>query len=128
MNPTHTIRADPQQKLVDITLAGLFDVARVIRLAIEVKAAIDSLALARHEHLTLIDASDFSLQSQDVISALQSAFSNPHYASRRLAVITDKTLSPMQVQRVLKRDTVQCFDNRREAEVWLCDDQPTHSP
>lgn len=128
MNATHTIRVNPQQKLVDITLAGFFDVARVIQVAIEAKAAIDSLALARHEHLTLIDVSDFSLQSQDVVAALQSVLGNPLYASRRLAVITDKSLSPMQVQRVLKRDTAQWFDDRREAEAWLCDERPTQSP
>ena len=125
MNATHTIRVDPKKKLVDITLAGFFNVPRVIQVAIDGKAAIESLGLAPHEHLTLIDVSDFSLQSQDVVSALQSTFGNPRYASRRLAVVTDKSLSPMQVQRVLKRDTAQWFDDRREAEAWLCDDRPT---
>jgi hypothetical protein len=128
MNAAHTIRVDPRQKLVDITLTGFFDVARVIQVAIEAKAAVDSLALAPHQHLTLIDVSNFSLQSQDVVAALQSTFGNPLYASRRLAVITDKSLSSMQVQRVLKRDTAQWFDDRCEAEAWLCDDRPTQSP
>ncbi len=127
MKATHTIRIDPEKKLVDITLGGFFDVARVIQVAIDGKAAIDSLGLAPHEHLTLIDVSNFSLQSQEVVAALQSTFGNPRYASRRLAVITDKSLSPMQVLRFLKRDHAQWFDDRRVAEAWLCDDQSTHS-
>lgn len=128
MDATHIIRVDPQKKLVDITLGGFFDVARVIQVAIDAKAAIDSLALPPHEHLTLFDVSNFSLQSQEVVSALQSLLGNPGYTSRRLAVVTDKSLSPMQVQRVLKRDTAQWFDDRREAEAWLCDDRATESP
>lgn len=127
MNATHIIRVDPEKQLVDITLGGFFDLARVMQVAIDAKAAIDSLGLAPHQHLTLFDVSDFSLQSQEVISALQSLLGNPRYTSRRLAVVTDKSLSSMQVQRVLKRDTAQWFDDRRVAEAWLCEEPPTQS-
>ncbi|WP_404365618.1 hypothetical protein AB5I39_09270 [Sphingomonas sp. MMS24-J45] len=124
MIATHVIRVYPQKQLVDITVGGVFDVPRVIQVALDVKAAIDSLGLGPGEHLTLFDVSGFSLQSQDVVAALQSVLGDPRYTSRRLAVVADATLSPMQMQRVLKRDTAQWFNNRRVAEAWLCEGLP----
>ena len=124
MQATQTIRVDPQQKLVAITLTGFFDAAGATQLAIDAKAAIDSLAGPRNQHLTLIDVSDCKLQSQDVVAAFQNALGNPLYTSRRLAFVTDSSLSRIQVRRVLNRDTARWFGNRREAEAWLCDDRP----
>ncbi|MDB5678478.1 hypothetical protein [Sphingomonas bacterium] len=127
MQATQTIRVDPHRKLVAITLTGFFDVAGATQLAIDAKAAIDSLAGPRNQHLTLIDFSDCKTQSQDVVAAFQRALGNPLYAARRLAFITGSSLSRIQARRVLNRDTARWFDNRREAEAWLGDDRSAQS-
>ncbi len=63
---------------------------------------------------------EMMIQSQDAILGFQRVLNNPATQSKRIAIVTSKTLARMQVERAAERRDVQYFTGEpAEARKWL---------
>jgi len=72
-----------------------------------------------NEHLMLCDLSQMKIQAQETVAAFGGLAGSAGLRSRRLAVVTDRSLVRTQAQRLTDRRRVSFFDNIEAAERWL---------
>lgn len=113
------VRTDPIHDLVRIALSGFFVAADVTALRDALAAQHKRLLCPRHQHVTLIDVSRMSVQSQEMVAAFHDLLADPRFHSRRLAFVVDPTLIRSQLRRALGERPARYFDNEYAAEAWL---------
>ena len=120
MAPRFTITADPALNLVTIVIGGFFAQPAIDAFERERDVAHRKLRCGPNQHLTLVDMREMMIQSQDAILGFQRVLNNPATQSKRIAIVTSKTLARMQVERAAERRDVQYFTGEpAEARKWL---------
>ena len=113
----YDISIDDRLKLVSVKLGGLMSLDEVNHYIADL-----GTAFVRHKlqagYLMMIDTSQATLQSQDVIGAFQKQIA--HFPkARRIAMINGNSLARMQIRRVMTQDYTRIFDNVEEGRRWL---------
>jgi hypothetical protein len=119
MAATFDITVDPARHLIRITGSGFFlpeDVAAFV-------AERDRI-YARHQtgvipFVTIIDIRAMGIQSQETVALFRKAATRSRNASRRLAIVVDKSLARLQMKRVVEGRDAAFFATVAEAEAWL---------
>jgi hypothetical protein len=120
MAPRFTITADPALDLVMITMGGFFTQAEIDAFEHARDVAHRKLKCGRNQHLTLVDMREMLIQSQEAIVGFQRVLNNHATKSKRIAIVTSKTLARMQVERAAERRDVHYFSGEpAEAREWL---------
>lgn len=99
MQPNFSIKVELDRNLVRIWLGGFFGPDDVTEFVKARDRAHQQLRCGANEHITLVDIRDMAIQPQETVAAFRQALSNPAMASRRLAFVTARSLSQMQIKR-----------------------------
>lgn len=116
-----SIRADLDQRLLDIKLKGYWDLATVehfARCAERAAMALRRAGCPPGEQLTLVDNRALSIQSQDVVKRFDALIETRLNRSHRTAVVVASPLLRMQAKRV--GPDHRFFEDRESALGWLC--------
>ncbi|MAP62347.1 MAG: hypothetical protein CMH34_01065 [Microbacterium sp.] len=70
-------------------------------------------------HLTLVDITGMKIQAQDTVGAFAALLASPDVRSRRLAFVTNSSLSRLQAQRLTDCEGLEFFDRVDDAEASL---------
>ena len=120
MSPRFTITTTPALNLVTITMGGFFSQPDIDAFEHARDVAHRELRCGRNQHLTLVDMREMLIQSQEAIVGFQRVLNNQATKSKRIAIVTSKTLARMQVERAAERRDVQYFSgDPAEAREWL---------
>lgn len=120
MSPRFTITTTPALNLVTITMGGFFAQADINAFEHARNVAHRELRCGPNQHITLVDMREMLIQSQEAIVGFQRVLNNHATKSKRIAIVTSKTLSRMQVERAAERRDVQYFSGEpAEAKEWL---------
>lgn len=119
MEPYFTIDVDVPRHLVLIRMGGFFGPETIEQFTKARNAAHARLHCGPHDHMTLNDVSDMSIQSQEMVLSFQRLLADPTHRSRKLAFVHASTLARMQLQRAAASRDVAYFRNAEEAEAWL---------
>ncbi|KQN33605.1 STAS/SEC14 domain-containing protein [Sphingomonas sp. Leaf38] len=120
MTPRFEIVANPALNLVTITIGGFFAQPDIDVFEQARDAAHRQLRCGPNQQLTLVDMREMMIQSQEAIVGFQRVLNNPATKSKRIAIVTGKTLARMQVERAAERRDVQYFSGEpEEAQTWL---------
>ncbi|RYF18272.1 MAG: STAS/SEC14 domain-containing protein [Oxalobacteraceae bacterium] len=120
MVPCFTITADPSLDLVTIIIGGFFRQPDIDAFEQARNVAHSELRCGPNEHLTLVDMREMLIQSQEAIVGFQRVLNNHTTRSKRIAIVTSKTLARMQVERAAERRDVHFFNGEpAEARQWL---------
>ncbi|MGA1800206.1 STAS/SEC14 domain-containing protein [Sphingomonas sp. 4RDLI-65] len=120
MTPRFEIVADPKLDLVTITMGGFFAQPDIDAFEQARDVAHRELRCGPNEHVTLVDIREMLIQSQAAIEGFQRVLNNHATKSKRIAIVTSKTLARMQVERAAERRDVGYFSGEpSEAKKWL---------
>ncbi len=119
LSPSYRIACEPERDLVRITMSGFFSVEQVQEFATARAEHYAQLRCPPNQHLTLCDASQMRIQTQEVVAAFARVVQIPEFRSRKLAIIVGSSLARIQTQRVSEREGVQLFRSVSDAEEWL---------
>jgi len=114
-----SIQVDPRRDLIRITMGGLFSLKDVEAFVDARQKAHAQLLCGPNEHLTLNDLRDMKIQLQEVVTAFKAVLAAPEYRSRKLAFVTNATLTRNQLLRAIDSRQAQCFEDVESAEAWL---------
>lgn len=118
----YSISIDRPTGLIEIKLSGHFSSEEIAEYVGDYRAAVQKLGCAEGDHLLLMDGSEYTAQSQEVVKVFQEMSSDPRIKSRKLAVVLRIGLARMQAKRVMAvRDNAAIFETRDEARSWLLD-------
>ena len=127
MDATYQIIADPAMSTVQIVMAGFFAEGDVEAFCHHYMAALDQLRCGPNQHLTLVDMQGTKIQTREIVAAFSKFMNEPTVRSRKLAFVTASTLSRIQAQRLVERDSVRFFQDRTCAGAWLYETEPVSS-
>lgn len=119
MREPFTIAADKQRCLLRITFNGFFRLEDVRRYVEARNAAFRKLGCGPDTHLSLVDASDLTVQSQDVLAAFTAATNDTSFRAKRIAFVTGSSLARRQIERVADDNRSRWFSGERQAMEWL---------
>jgi len=120
MSPRFTITTTPALNLVTITIGGFFAQPDIDAFENARNVAHRELLCGPNQHITLVDMREMLIQSQEAIAGFQRVLNNHATKSKRIAIVTSKTLARMQVERAAERRDVQFFSGEpAEAREWL---------
>lgn len=120
MAPRFTINTTPALNLVTITIGGFFAQPNIDAFENARNVAHRELRCGPNQHITLVDMREMVIQSQEAIVGFQRVLNNHATKSKRIAIVTSKTLARMQVERAGERRDVQFFSGEpKEAREWL---------
>lgn len=115
---SYVLQTLPPGDLIVTTLAGFFTPGQVAVYAREAEALIARCRSAHDDYRILIDISKCAIQTQDVTAAF-----GRHVArvprSRRVAVVTRRSIIRMQIRRIVARPELAVFDQVGDALSWL---------
>ncbi len=101
-------------------LAGFFEREELIAFNLAADAAFMRLSCGPNQHVSLINVSDCSLQSQAVVAGFQHMLGRPQRRALRTAFVLKNSLSRMQVRRLIEgREDAAMFDDEASALTWL---------
>ena len=120
---SYTIEVDVPNKLLLLELIGFWSAATATAFGRDVHAATRRIGVRPHQHLTLADLSRFSLQPQVVVGICRGLIVDARLPSRRLAVVAGEGLARIQIKRILVRERMEVFSDRRSAMTWLLTDE-----
>ncbi|OYY70619.1 hypothetical protein [Sphingomonas sp. 28-63-12] len=128
MKPYFNIDVDIARDLVMIRMGGFFGPEAIEQFVTARNAAHARLQCGPHEHMTLNDVTDMSIQSQEMVMSFQRLLADPTHRSRKLAFVHASTLARMQLQRAAAFRNVAYFRTAEEAEAWLFEDNEDAIP
>ena len=117
MEASYSITPDKSRNLARVKMAGFFTERDVQEFAATYRQVLTYLKAPGH--LTLVDITQMSIQSQDIVGAFAALLASPDVRSSKLAFITSSSLSRLQAQRLTDREGVEFFDRMDSAEDWL---------
>ncbi len=127
-DPHYTIVVDALQRLVVTSPRGLWDVAIAARFLVAQVAALDILpryGCPLGQQVTLIDATEFIVQPQDIAAMMGAMLADPRLATRRIAIVVTAPLLAMQARRIAAGN--RFFADRAEAMAWLLASEGDHA-
>lgn len=119
MKPNFSIKVELDRNLVRIWLSGFFGPDDVAEFVKERDRVHQRLKCGANEHITLVDIREMAIQPQETVAAFQQTLSDPTMASRKLAFVTARSLSQMQIKRAASLRDAAYFDSVKDAEKWL---------
>ena len=120
MNANYTFEVDPSRDFVRLQMRGFFSPADLPAFMAARQASHARLTCAANAHVTLIDARELKIQSQEMIDAFGRMLSVSGYHARRLAFVIPRGLLRTQLCRAIgDREDVSHFESVRMAEAWL---------
>jgi len=119
MTAEYTIAADKRKTTVRVTMGGFFRMGDVDAFARDLSLALADMNTKPNEHLMLCDLSQMKIQAQETVAAFGGLAGSAGLRSRRLAVVTGRSLVRTQAMRLTDRRRVSFFDNIEAAERWL---------
>jgi hypothetical protein len=123
MTAEYTIAADKRKATVRVTMGGFFRMGDVDAFARDLSITLADMNTKPNEHLMLCDLSQMKIQTQETVAAFGGLAGSAGLRSRRLAVVTGKSLVRTQAMRLTDRRRVSFFDNVEAAERWLFERQ-----
>lgn len=115
-----SIQVDVTRGLATIELRGFWDDTVLSAYESAIRSEYKGLARAgcpTGEHVVLVDVRGFVVQSQDMLSKIQSVVNDPAHIARRTAIVVDRALLTIQARRVSPR--FRYFRETAEALAWL---------
>jgi hypothetical protein len=116
----HVITVDSARSLVEVVIKGLLEISDVYAYVEELTDKVTHSIGVGQPYVMLIDITECALQSQAVVDAFQA-----HIAAfpkaRGLAIVNGNSLARLQLERILQRDYLRYFADRRTALKWLFD-------
>jgi len=123
MSAEYTIAADKRRATVRVTMSGFFGMGDVQAFASDLSITLANMDTKPNEHLMLCDLRQMKIQPQETVAAFGNLAAIAAFQSRRLAVITGKSLVRTQAMRLTDRRRVSFFDTVDSAERWLLERQ-----
>ena len=119
-HPLYDIAADQRTGLIRIAIRGFWTLADVECFAADHARCGRVIAATGRPAQTLIDYTDSSIQSQEVVAAFQAIALAPKVRSHGVALFTTGSFARLQAQRVsTSRDDIRVFTDLAEAMTWL---------
>jgi hypothetical protein len=116
----HTIVTDTDAGLIEITVEGFWTLEHVARFAADIRANAREVRRTGKRQVILYDYTRASIQSADVVEALQRLARDNALRSRKVALFTGSLLAKRQAVRIAREgEAIQVFDNRDAAIAWL---------
>lgn len=113
-----SVETDLRRNRVLITLQGFATCEDVERFRQDLASALGSLPTHRGLHQILYDVSRASIQSQDVVFALQDIAAHSPKSSA-FALVNASALAGRQLKRIFSGGNLHVFEEREAAIAWL---------
>lgn len=118
----YTIIFDPNTAFLEVRVQGFWDQDMITSFAEEFAAKLAELRAAGAAFGVLADASEFSVQGQQISEGLTRIVDADNHDNRApSALVIGSALVKMQAARTMAADHVRIFASREEAMVWLDD-------
>lgn len=116
----YDISVDPSRRMLSMTMRGFWDMTTFEAFAKAFSQALRQLHRMGGCELALVDGSEFSVQSRDVLMRFGEVMrENEPYLAKRTASIVATELNRLQATRVGEVLNRRDFSNRADAEAWL---------
>jgi hypothetical protein len=116
----YSISTDPARNLVITTYSGFIQIEEIAAQARDEQQAVRGMGRRSFEYYALIDATQCSVLSQEVVAAIQEAISQALIKPRRLAVARTSALGQVQARRIASgQSDIGIFSDLKDAEAWL---------
>jgi hypothetical protein len=124
-NSGYEIEAEPATKRIYIRMSGHWSSDMAASFDKDLRAKV--LGMCSHgclpgEYLTLIDATDYQVQSLSTTERFAALIADPQIRSQKIAVVIDAGLAKLQAKRLLAADSHRIFQSAEEARAWLYDE------
>jgi len=119
MTAKYSIAANKPLAILHVTMWGFFVMADVDCFTRDLKLALADLNAMPNQHRMLCDLRQMKIQAQDIVAAFGAIVGSADVRSRRLAVVTGKSLVRNQAIRLIDREGVSYFDTIESARRWL---------
>lgn len=113
------IDADGRAQFVSVKLAGLLTVDEVNRYIADMAESFNREKITPG-YLLMIDTTEATLQTQEVVGALQQQIAKIPKA-KRIAIVNGSSLARMQIRRVMTQEYMRLCASRADAMAWLID-------
>jgi hypothetical protein len=123
MTAEYTIAADKRKATIRVTMGGFFGTGDVHAFARDLSVTLADMNTKPNEHLMLCDLRQMKIQAQETVAAFRCLVGSAAFQSRRLAVVTGKSLVRTQAMRLTDHRRVSFFDDIDRAECWLLERQ-----
>lgn len=121
----YSISFEPARRFMRVTRRGLWTIGVFRQYERELRSMLHLVQLRDREFLGLVDLREQGVQTREVAQCFEALIAQDPLQPVRVAVLTTKALSKLQVERV-GRTTQKVFTSELEALSWLfCSDDET---
>ncbi len=117
-DPKFLITTYPEKCLTEVVFEGFLDQEEIREFGQAYHAAKASLPKGPEHHITIIDVTEFKIQSQPIADGFAAMLSNPAIRSNKLAFVLGDSPVRMQLRRMIG-DNAKLFDDMDSARAWL---------
>ena len=116
----YSIDRNREARIVEVTMAGFWDLAEMDRFESAMEATVFALRSTRIPWGILADASDMAIQGQDIVARHTALFAkHADVWAGRVAMVTPSALMKLQTGRVVAGDGMSFFGDVATARAWL---------